>query len=227
MEEEVLHVTASLPDPPLLAMMPQGLHNDPPLLRRTLQEKVRQLEDEHPLEAIILGYGLCSRGIEGVSASRAKLVVPRAHDCITLLLGSRKRYSEYVQLHPATYWYSVGWNRHHLPPGPERVRRMRDEYAAKYGEDNADFLMEEEQAWVSTYDRATFIDTGVGPAEQEAASTEANAKWLGWNYDRQPGSLELIRALVEGPWPDSDFLVLEPGRSAKMTADEGVIARAD
>jgi len=36
-------------------------------------------------------------------------VVPRAHDCITLLLGSKERYAKLFGERPGTYWYSAGW----------------------------------------------------------------------------------------------------------------------
>jgi hypothetical protein len=33
-------------------------------------------------------------------------VLPRAHDCVTVLLGSRERYTREHAAAPATYWYS-------------------------------------------------------------------------------------------------------------------------
>ena len=120
----------------------QGLHNEPAKLRDALQLAINRVESEHAVDAIVLGYGLCSRGIEGVRASRCKLVVARAHDCITLLLGSRQRYAEYVTEHPGTYWYSPGWNKHHTPPGPQRYQKLLDQYTEKYGQDT--FLHQEE-----------------------------------------------------------------------------------
>ncbi|MCU0316191.1 MAG: DUF1638 domain-containing protein [Fimbriimonadaceae bacterium] len=227
LEEEVKAVIQGLANSPSLYGMPQGLHNEPPRLRTELQKAVNQIESEFKPDAILLGYGLCSRGIEGVTTKTAKLVIPRAHDCITLLLGSRKRYSDYVNVYPATYFYSVGWNKHHIPPGPKRVEILRAEYTEKYGEDNADFLMESEQHWLNTYERATFIDTGVGPRESEAKRTQDSADFLGWKYDQQEGSLDLIRALISGDWNQEDFLVLEPGQTAKMTADDEIITNAD
>jgi hypothetical protein len=210
-----------------VTQMPQGLHDDPPKLRLELQKAVSQMEDDHRPEHILLGYGLCSRGIEGVVCRESRLVVPRAHDCITLLLGSRKRYSEQIQLQPATYWHSVGWNRHHLPPGPERVKKLLDSYTELYGEDNAEFLMEAEQHWIKSYSRSVFVDTGVGPVEEEAKKTEEAAQWLGWSYDRQEGSLKLLEMMVAGDFDPAEFLILEPGQSVRMTADEGVIQAVD
>lgn len=38
-----------------------------------------------------------------------RLVIPRAHDCITLYLGSRQRYLEQFNARPGTYWYSLDY----------------------------------------------------------------------------------------------------------------------
>ncbi len=37
------------------------------------------------------------------------LVIPRAHDCITLFLGSKERYLDYFQSHPGVYFKTSGW----------------------------------------------------------------------------------------------------------------------
>lgn len=222
-EAELTHFARGLDHIVGIEWMPQGLHNEPDRLRRDLQAAIDRVEAETGPEAIVLGYGLCSRGTEGVRTTRARLVVARAHDCITLLLGCRKRYAEYVRRAPGTYWYSPGWNKHHLPPGPERHRRLREAYVEKYGEDNADYLMETEQHWFSTYDRATWVDLGPGATEEELAFTQACAQWLGWEFDAQKGDPDLIRALLSGDWDEERFLVLEPGETLRMTADERVV----
>ncbi|MCA1996235.1 MAG: DUF1638 domain-containing protein [Armatimonadetes bacterium] len=211
-----------------IVKMEQGLHNEPDRLRRELQAAIDRVEAEHPdVGAIVLGYGLCSRGTEGVRTSRALLVVPRAHDCITLLLGDRRRYADYVARHPGTYWYSPGWNRHHVPPGPERHRLLREEYVRKYGEDNADYLMEMEQGWFQTYDRATYVHQGPGFTEQDVEYTRRCAEWLGWQCDVQVGDPRLIRMLLRGEWSEEEFLVLRPGQALRMTADDRVIEASD
>lgn len=224
LEDEIEGFAKGLSHVRRLEPLPQGLHNEPDRLRRELQELVDRIESESPdVDTIVVGYGLCSRGTEGVRTSRSRLVVPRAHDCITLLLGSKERYAEYVKAHPGTYWYSPGWNRHHIAPGKERYDLLRARYVEKFGEEDADYLMEEEQRWFSTYDRATFVDLRVIPTEVDEAYTQACAEWLGWNYDRQYGDPGMIRTLLSGDWPEDKFLVLEPGQTLRMTADERVI----
>jgi len=206
--------------------LPQGLHNTPDKLREALQQAVEVIETTQPeVEAIAFVYGLCSRGSEGVTAKRCKIVMARAHDCITLLVGSKERYAEYVAAHPGTYWYSPGWNKHHTPPGPERYNKLLKQYEEKFGKDDAEYLMQTEQHWFSTYDRATFVDLGYGPVENAAVYTKECADWLKWKFDRVKGDAGLLRDLLDGNWDDERFVVLEPGEGFKMTADMGVIDR--
>jgi hypothetical protein len=204
-------------------ILQQGLHNDPPLLRKRLQETIDTVEREHKPGVIALVYGLCSRGIEAVTTEHAYLVAPRAHDCITLLLGDRKRYADYAREHPGTYWYSPGWNRCHLPPGPQRFAALRQKYVEKFGEDEADFLMESEQQWFSSYSRATFVDLGLSDTHEDQAHTRSCADWLKWSYDRQHGDPKLLRDLLTGPWDEDRFAIAPPGHGFRMTADDSVM----
>ena len=45
----------------------------------------------------------------GAGRPQHSLVVPRAHDCITLFLGSKERYLDYFQTHPGVYFKTSGW----------------------------------------------------------------------------------------------------------------------
>jgi len=226
-EQEIRHFAADLAHVVHIEVLEQGLHNEPHRLRTTVQDAIDRVEDRVDAEAIVLGYGLCSRGTEGVRTRRCRLVITRAHDCITLLLGCRQRYADYAVKHPGTYWYSPGWIQCHVAPGEARYHLLRQQYVEKYGEDNADYLMEQEQAWFAHYDTAAFVDLGVGNLDEGVRFTEQCARWLGWRFDHQCGNPELLRALLTGPWPDDRFVVLEPGRTFKMTADERIIASAD
>ena len=93
LEAEIDALAATLPCVIHIEKLEQGLHNEPAKLREHLQMAIDRVQQQTHCDAIVLGYGLCSRGIEGVSAHGCKLVVARAHDCITLLLGSKERYA--------------------------------------------------------------------------------------------------------------------------------------
>jgi hypothetical protein len=225
LEEEVRTLIPKSSRIAAIRVLPQGLHSTPTLLRQRLQETIDELECSSPAQVITLVYGLCSRGTEGVVARRARLVLPRAHDCITLLLGSRQRYAEYVRGHPGTYWYSPGWNRHHLPPGQERFRAALEEYRKRFSEEDAQYLMETEQAWFTQYDRATYVHLGLADPTDDVTYTRRCADWLGWSFDQQHGDPQLLKELIAGPWDDERFLVLEPGETATMTADDRIVDR--
>ena len=117
-----------------IVLMPQGLHNEPDRLRREVQkalERTRDIQDR-PYDASLLGYGLCSNGVVGLGAE-IPIVIPRAHDCITLLLGSKDRYQEYFDSHRGVYWYSPGWIESGKQPSQERYDLLLREYVQKYG----------------------------------------------------------------------------------------------
>jgi len=225
LELEIRHFARALPHIVHIEQLDYGLHCEPDKLRITVQTTIDRLEAETPAEVIALGYGLCSRGTEGVKAKRCRMVIARAHDCITHLLGSKERYAEYVAKHPGTYWYSPGWNKHHIPPGQERYEKLHRQYVEKYGEDNAQFLMETEQHWFKAYNSAAFVHLNAGEVEREWAHTQQCAAWLGWGCDRHQGDPALLKALLTGPWDDERFLVLAPGEIFRMVADTRVIER--
>ncbi len=227
LELEVQHYMKALPQVVHVEILEQGLHNEPDRLRSELQKTVAAVESKINPDAIVLGYGLCSRGIEGVHTQHAKLIVPRAHDCITLLLGSKERYEQYVKDHPGTYWYSPGWNKHHTPPGKQRYEKLYQKYLQQFGEDDARYLMEQEQHWFTSYSRATYVDLTVGATEADLHYTRDCADWLKWGFDHQRGDPQLLIDLMQGRWNPDEVLVLEPGQTIRMTADQRVMEAVD
>ena len=195
-----------------VCLLEQGLHNTPDKLREEISKALTQTCDVqgNKFDAIILGYGLCSNGIVGLSCE-LPLIVPRAHDCITLLLGSKEKYKEYFDSHRGVYWYSCGWIESTPMPGKERVEQTRAEYAEKYGEDNADYLMDMEQNWMKEYQWATFVDWDFDVCDKYAEYTKQCAEFMGWKFDRITGSSSLMQKIVDGDWLNEDFLTLQPG----------------
>jgi len=223
LEAEVRQLAEGSPIIRRIDFVPQGLHNEPMRLRSTLQEAVTRVETDPDIDHIALVYGLCSRGTEALRLKRCRLVIPRAHDCVTLFLGDRHRYAEYVARHPGTYWYSPGWIKCHATPGPERLERLRREFTEKFGEDDAEYLIEMEKEWISHYNRATHVTLGIGDPEGERAYTRRCAECLGWDYDQVEGDPQLLSDLLHGRWDDERFLIVNPGEVIRLTADERVI----
>jgi hypothetical protein len=101
-----------------------------------------------------------------------------------------------------------------------------DEYVKKYGKRNADYLMEVMGAWKEHYQRAAFIDMGVGDSAHIEAQAQSEAQRRGWTYERLTGDLVLLRRLLMGDW-ERDFLTLEPGQRIAMTYNDDVIGGMD
>jgi hypothetical protein len=208
-----------------VVVMRQGLHNEPEKLRGEVQKALDVTTDiqGNKYDASLLGYGLCSNGIVGLSA-KMPIVVPRGHDCVTLLLGSKDRYKEYFDSHRGVYWFSPGWIETDNQPGRERFERTLREYIEKFGEDNAKFLMETEQNWMKEYNWAAYIDWGFANNKQEKQFTKRAAEYLNWKYDEVKGDSGLMQRLVDGQWDEKEFLIVRPGeRIAEDLTSEGII----
>ena len=218
---ELCHFASLSPHVFTFNFVKQGLHNTPELLKVQLQKAVDEAPEE--CDAVLLGYGLCSNGAAGVVARTKPLVIPRAHDCITFFLGSKERYREYFDAHPGTYWYTPGWIECSLQPGLDRYNFLRRDYVEKYGEDNADYLMEMEQGWMKEYSNAAYIDLGFSDTVRFKEYTRECAQWLGWKTDELQGDSRMIQAFVGGEWDSDRFLIVEPGQTIVASHDAMVI----
>ncbi len=212
-----------------LTFVRRGLHDNPEQLRAALQQLIDET-DETQDEAIVLGYGLCSKGTAGLRARGIPLLLPRAHDCITLLLGSKEAYDRVFSARPGTYYYSGGW----IERGDDRVpRRPEDgagldasfeELVAKYGRDNAEYLWEFRASWVEHYTHATHIDTGLGNLADYRAHTQQAAQARGWEMEEMRGDLSLLQALLDGEWEETRVLRVPPGHEVIQSVDAAVVA---
>jgi hypothetical protein len=210
-----------------------GLHSTPDLLRSHLQRHIdAAAEGAQRYDAVVMGYGLCGKATHGLTAKKIPLVIPRAHDCITLFLGSRAAYKDQFENKPGTYWYALDYLQRNDDPNTtlslgaaeagNSLSATYTEYVEKYGKDNADYIMSIMGAWQQHYQRAVYIDMGIGDGSDVEQRARDDSQRRGWNFERMQGDSVMIRNLLYGNW-EKDFQVVHPNERVKMTYDEAVI----
>jgi hypothetical protein len=200
-----------------------GLHDRPDQLRVTLQENLDAVDARTDIEAVVLAYGLCGRGTAGLRPLRHKLVIPRAHDCITVFMGSKEAYAEYQRRCPTCYYYTPGWNRGHRVPGPEKLEVLKAELGKKFEPDDVEFLIATEREQWALHDTATYLDLGTDDAAAEADYARKCADWLGWKFEHLRGDSALLRDLLWGNWDTERFQIIEPGMQLGHAPDETIM----
>jgi hypothetical protein len=193
-----------------------GLHLVPQKLKDGVQQAIDRIDEP---SLIVLGYGLCGNGLKGIKAGAHTLVIPRADDCIALLMGSRQRYLEMKKKHPGSYFLTKGWLESDATPLAEYKKT-----AERYGEEKAKRIMDLQYR---NYSSLIFVAHREEDftAYREAARPVAEycSQW-GMEYEEYLGSLEFIRTLIDSIDPAAegkiadrkDIIVVPPGGEIKF-----------
>ncbi len=228
MTRELSYYAARSPHTVDITWMPQGLHDTPEKLRTLLQQAMDDLytQRENGMlkafpDVMALGYGLCSNGVVGLKTRDVPLVVPRTDDCIALFLGSQERYRQLFATHSGAYWLNNGWIETAFVPVSERLDELRASYVEKYGEDNADFLMEQDMLWAQKYSTCAFITSPVYHNPEYPCLARRVAAENGWRYEELAGDARLIRRLAEGDWDEREFCICPPWHRLEADYDGG------
>ena len=199
-------------------------HLKPVELREEIQSLIDSTADRY--DAVLLGYGLCGNSTAGLKARSLPMVIPRAHDCCTIFLGSRSAFEGYFGQTPSAPWStacyyerSYGWYSDNamnvLTPDQDNSYA---ELVARYGEENAQYIWETLN--VSTgIDYLTYIDLpGIADNDikdafiRHAAESGKNTRFI-------EGNTRLIEKLLTGDWDDEEFLLVPPGAEIKPIYD--------
>jgi hypothetical protein len=213
------HVMQSLIQPHLpdaevpIIYMDYGLHIRPQKMAPTLQAQLDALPEP---SLVLIGYGLCGNGLAGLKAGPHTLVIPRADDCIAILLGSYQAYVETFHAEPGTYYLTKGW----LESGSDPLKEYRA-YINQFGLQKADMLID---MMYHRYQRLCFVAHTQAdldeyrPQAMEVAQFCAQ-RW-GMTYHERIGSDGLIRRLLEAPHRQGklgeDFVVVPPGGTVEQ-----------
>ena len=211
----------------------EHVHSDS--LRAKLQSRIDAADaSAKSYDAIVLCFGICGNATVGLRAGKTRLVIPRAHDCCTVLLGSREKFKEHFADKPSTPFGSAGYMErgeyYMRTEDGETTLRFGDAFAAyveQYGEENARYIWDTMHPLEKNGDkRAVFIDipetSHLGYAEQFKARADEDGR----EFVRLEGSLDLIRDLLNGTWRPSEVLEVPPGHQVAGVYDWNEIIRA-
>jgi hypothetical protein len=177
-----------------------GLHLVPEKLNVAVQEEIDRTRED--VDTILLGYGMCSKGMLGLKSRRFRLVIPKVDDCIALFLGSRAEYTYQCHKAPGTFYLTKGW----IECGDDPFTEYR-KLCQKYGEEKAYRI---EKRFIGNYTRLALINTGNHDLEHYRHYAAMVADYFDLTLEEIPGSIRLLAKLLGGDW-DGDFVVVEPG----------------
>jgi hypothetical protein len=214
--------------------MELGEHARPDQLRALLQARIDAAEQApRRYDAVLLLFGLCGNAGVGLMARQTPLVLPRAHDCATILLGSRSAFQQHFADNPSQGFSSSGY----LDRGDYFLRKPEegggvaegDSYAElvkQHGEENARYVWEALHPNRPGDDQAVFIRMPGIEDSRHLARFRVQAEATGKQCVELAGDLRLIAALLEGHWDESEFLVVPPGYQTAGVYDGEEVVRA-
>jgi hypothetical protein len=187
-------------------------------LRQLIQSRIDATETTgKPYDAILLLFGLCGNATVGLQARLLPLVIPRAHDCCTILLGSRAKFTEHFGTAPSTPFSSAGYIERgeyflRTSDSSEASVELGDAFKAlveKYGEEDAQYIWDEMHPDHGD-DKAVFIDLPQTSHLGYATQFKAKAAAAGKIGVQLPGDIRLIANLINGQWDPQEYLLVPP-----------------
>ena len=206
-----------------IEFLPFGLHETPAELTREVQKTIDKASAGCDYSRIVLGYGICGKGTEGLKAAKIPLVIPQAHDCITLFLGSDAAYKEQFSNCPGTYYFTAGW----FDENPNYQETLRiglniEKFGKTYKPQDLEIIEKFLAGWQKNYSRAVFVTSAENKDDARYRQiTKGIAEKYGWKYEELLGSTRLLEKLLVAQKSDEEILVVQPGSSLVFNAVTG------
>lgn len=196
-----------------ISFLDYGLHQVPSKLTKALQEAIDRIDQP---SLVVLGYGLCGNGLNGIKAGKHVLLVPRADDCIAMFLGSYAAYRREFDSTPGTYYLSKGWLESGSNPLEEYIK-----YEKRLGQEKAMWVMDQQY---QNYKRLALVAHSQEDLDKYRPQAQEVARFCerwGMRYEEILGNDAFVRKLVEVAASldraNEDFVVVPPGGELKQS----------
>ena len=216
--------------------VPMLAHTDPAELKRLISEKIEAAgKSGRPYDAVILGFGLCGNAVIGLS-SPITMVIPRAHDCCTIHMGSKENFLAEFGGSLSMKWGSTGYyertraidSSYSFSDQPDNYKTSAEymEYSEQYDEETAEYLWQTLHPKTDTKESVYIKIDGYEYSDSfECYKSEMDKADI--RIKVVEGNISLLKALTDGEWDDDRFLVIPPGKSIAGVYDMDQVVKAE
>lgn len=187
--------------------IPQESHNNKKLLSDRISEAVKQTDREmKDGGSIALAFGLCGSAVEGLRTENAQLLLLKAHDCFSAMLGEKRYKGLQGSEYGGSYFLSRDW--------VEKTPIFAEE---KYpGADSN--IIEAEKELMKNYSHLIYVQVEENEADGSAAEKKARrfASEIGLNFQKEYGSNAALEYLLLFNSESKNIAVYRPGERVNM-----------
>jgi hypothetical protein len=184
----------------------QGLHRYPDELRGTLAAALKEVERNPSTRRVLVAYGYCGGGLQGLTSHQAELLLPLSHDCIPLFSG--KWTADPFVGCGGSFYLTPGWIEYGKTPFTEYFVSKK-----KFGHEDALWIG---RKMLASYHEVVLIDTGVGLNDLHRSYARRMARLFSLNYREKRGCRKWLRRLLAGR-PGPGLVLLPPNQPVDQT----------
>lgn len=162
---EVLLKEERLPYTYELTYYEMDQHNQPKEFHQLLQSKI---DESKGFDMVLLLYGICGNVTSHLKATHCPLLIPKVHDCATVLLGGKSRFIEIFGERLSTPWMALAHDENHSDHqylGDDNEKLLEE----RYGKDNAAYLR---QFFEANASKKLYLSLGLEEDEKRIASLD-------------------------------------------------------
>lgn len=198
-EKEVLSINEEINFQGTIHFMPKNLHTDPKKLKAYLQDFI---DSTYNVDEFLICTGSCGGGTENLKATNGRVIIPKAGDCLDLLLSSDKKSPRSM----SSMFFTKSW--------VDYIKDSPLDFLKKVEEVGEDQAVQFVRKIYASIDAINIIDTGTYDLEEVTSYLEPLVEATDLELNILKGQCRLIKKLMTGPY-DQDFIVIEKNEEGK------------